>query len=187
VNATAGKSQIDGMISGNGSVWVINPNGIAFGANSTVNIGGLFAAAAGTIENADALRNGTATMPSFSSFEGAVSSASSSKFTANQVAMLGKTASVAGDFTGVSALSIGAAGSMVVDEVGGGNISINVSDFAFNDAEVSLGDLDVGGSLSVKSAGAIVSQSSMMSSESDDPMMFLSIKTGSKIQAGDID
>ena len=186
VNATAGKSQIDGMISGNGSVWVINPSGIAFGANSTVNVGGLFAAAAGNIENADALRNGTATMPSFSSFEGAVSSASSSKFTANQVAMLGKTASVAGDFTGVSSLNIGAAGSMIVDEVGGGNISINVSDFAFNDAEVSLGDLDVGGSLSVKSAGAIMSQSSMMSSESDDPMMLLSIKTGSKIQAGDI-
>ena len=146
VNATAGKSQIDGMISGNGSVWVINPNGIAFGANSTVNVGGLFAAAAGNIENADALRNGTATMPSFSSFEGAVSSSSTSKFTANQVAMLGKTASVAGDFTGVSSLNIGAAGSMVVDEVSGGKISINVSAFADDPDSVGLelGDLNLG-------------------------------------------
>ena len=47
VDAAASKSQIDGIISGNGSVWVINPNGIAFGASSQVNVGGLFAAAAG--------------------------------------------------------------------------------------------------------------------------------------------
>ena len=146
VNATAGRSQIDGIISGNGNVWVINPNGIAFGANSVVNVGGLFAAAAGSIENADALRNGTAMLPSFSSFEGAVSSSSTSKFTADQVAMLGKTASVAGDFTGVSSLNIGASGNMVVDEVSGGKISINVSAFADDPDSVGLelGDLNLG-------------------------------------------
>ncbi len=157
VNATAGRSQIDGIISGNGNVWVINPNGIAFGANSTVNVGGLFAAAAGNIENADALRSGTGTMPSFSSFDGVASSASTSKFSANQVAMLGRTVSAAGDFSGVVSLDVGAGKGVIVDDVGGGMVSVNVSQFAEDHTEVSveLGDLVVVGDFGVRSGNAI--------------------------------
>ena len=129
VDAAASKSQIDGIISGNGSVWVINPNGIAFGASSRVNVGGLFAAAAGNISNADDLRSGTATLPTFSSFGGAVE-VNGSKFTASQVALLGKSVAVDGGTFDVQELSIGTGSRLVVDEVNGGMISISVADFA---------------------------------------------------------
>ena len=92
VSGAAGKSQIDGLLNGSGSVWVINPSGIAFGSGAQVNVGGLFAAAAGNLSNADALRAGTATCPAFSSFNGAVE-VDGSTFTADQVALLGKTVS----------------------------------------------------------------------------------------------
>ncbi len=188
VDAAASKSQIDGIISGNGSVWVINPNGIAFGASSQVNVGGLFAAAAGNLSNADDLRNGTATMPEFSSFGGEVSTAANSTFSADQVALMGKMVSSAGDFTGVKSLTINASsGTMTVDDVGGGKVSVNFGDFADADAEVSLGDLDVGGSLSVKSAGTIVSVPSQASSGSGKPALLGTTKTGSLVLAGDID
>jgi filamentous hemagglutinin family protein len=68
VDRSAGTSEINGLIKGSaGSVWVINPAGIAFGASAQVNLDGLFAAAAGNISNAEALRNGTAMLPEFSS------------------------------------------------------------------------------------------------------------------------
>ena len=188
VDGAAGKSQIDGIINGSGNVWVINPAGVAFGASSKVDLGSLFVAAAGNVENATALRTGTAALPEFSSFNGEVSTAASSAFTAGQVALLGKSVSASGDFTGVSDLSIGASrGSMAVDDVVGGKVSVNIGDFAVADAEVSLGDLDIGGSLSVKSAGSIVTTSSKTSADSDKPMLRAVTKTGSVIQAGDID
>jgi filamentous hemagglutinin family protein len=36
-------SVIDGMVSGNGNVWVINPDGVVFGKTAQVNVGGLLA------------------------------------------------------------------------------------------------------------------------------------------------
>ena len=155
VDGAAGKSQIDGIINGNGNVWVINPAGVAFGAGSKVDLGGLFAAAAGNIENAIALRDGTATLPTFSSFDGNVTTTGgfgvpSSQFSASQVALLGRKVSAAGDFAGADKLTLGASDKLVVvDDVYGGSVSIGLSDLVASDAEVSLGDLDVGGSLSV--------------------------------------
>ena len=137
VDGAAGKSQIDGLIGGSGSVWVINPNGVAFGAGAQVNVGGLFAAAAGNIENADELRAGTATTPAFSSFAGSVETAVGSRFTADQVALLGKTVSANGSFTAAK-LDIGAAGRLTVDEVAGGRVSVNVADFADDPSEIGL-------------------------------------------------
>ena len=99
VDGAAGKSQIDGIINGSGNVWVINPAGIAFGANAQVDIGGLFAAAAGNISNADALRAGSAMLPEFSSFDGRVE-VNGAQFTADQVALMGKSAEVSGVFYG---------------------------------------------------------------------------------------
>ena len=143
VDGAAGRSQIDGIINGSGNVWVINPAGIAFGASSSVNVGGLFAAAAGNLENAAALRDGTATMPSFSSFEGSVD-ASKGTFTASQVALMGKTVSAEGDFSNVGNLTISATGgAMDVDEVQGGKVSVNIRDFTADGSEVTLGDLHI--------------------------------------------
>ena len=39
----ANPSQIDGALNANGNVWLVNSNGIAFGANAQVNVGGLLA------------------------------------------------------------------------------------------------------------------------------------------------
>lgn len=166
VDGAAGKSQIDGIINGNGNVWVINPAGVAFGATAMVNVGGLFAAAAGNIENAAALRNGTSLMPSFSSFESAVTTADGSAFAADQVALLGKTVSAVGDFTGAGNLTLaGGSGMTVVEEIEGGKVSITITDFADDPSETSvmLGDLLVGdtyygyngGDLTVRSGNAV--------------------------------
>ncbi len=189
VDGAAGKSQIDGIINGTaGNVWVINPAGVAFSSTAQIDIGGLFAAAAGNISNADALRSGSALLPEFSSFGGLVSSDAGATFSADQVAFLGKSISSVGDFAGVNSLVVGASsGTMTVDDVGGGKVSVNIGDFTAADAEVSLGDLDVGGSLSVKSAGAIVSTSPNASSALGRPMLRTTTTTGSIIQAGDID
>jgi filamentous hemagglutinin family protein len=41
-----GASQIDGSLMANGQVWIVNPNGVFFGAGSQVNVGGLLATTA---------------------------------------------------------------------------------------------------------------------------------------------
>jgi len=51
---SADPSRIDGALTANGHVYLVNPSGIIFGPNSTVNVGRLHAAA-GTISNADFL------------------------------------------------------------------------------------------------------------------------------------
>ena len=188
VDGAAGKSQIDGMINGSGNVWVINPAGIAFGAGSSVNVGGLFAAAAGNVENAAALRDGTAMTPAFSSFAGTVD-ASKGSFTADQVALMGKTVTTAGgDFSGAKGLSITAStGAMTVDEVEGGRVSVNISDFSADDAEVVLGDLHIDGSLSVKATGNIVAGARQVETPANKPMLLMAEKKGPVVQAGDID
>ncbi|MBQ2625601.1 MAG: filamentous hemagglutinin N-terminal domain-containing protein, partial [Kiritimatiellae bacterium] len=167
VDGAAGKSQIDGMINGTaGGVWVINPSGVAFGANAIVNLEGVFAAAAGTVNNADDLRDGSATTPTFGSFGGAVD-VGASTFTADRIALLGKSVSVDGaNFKSVGSVSIGAADKMaVVDDVAGGKVTINISDFTddtdvLKDIAVDLGDVDFGdtghaGDLTVVTEGSI--------------------------------
>jgi len=146
VSASAGKSQIDGLIEGGGSVWVINPSGVAFGADAQVNVGGLFAVAAGNLSNEQAIRDGTALVPAFASLGGRVDVDAGARFTADQVALLGKGVAAAGDFTGAKQLTVGAAGKLLVDEVEGGRVSVTAADFADEPATTGalLGDLLVG-------------------------------------------
>ena len=151
VDGAAGKSQIDGIINGTaGNVWVINPAGVAFSSTARIDIGGLFAAAAGNISNADALRAGTATLPEFSSFEGKVE-VKGSQFTADQVALLGKSVAVEGNSVfRARATNMAAGGRLVVDEVGDGLVSINIDDFTEGtDDLISLHDVSVFGDLFV--------------------------------------
>ena len=150
VDGTAGKSQIEGTISSGGSVWVINPSGVAFGSSAVVNVGGLFAAAAGKIdgENAAALRLGTATTPVFESMAGNVE-VGAAKFDAGQVALVGKSVSIAGaDMTSVGSLSVAAGEKVVVDVVGGGKVSFSVSEFTegLDDIGVDVDGLALGDS-----------------------------------------
>ena len=187
VDGAAGKSQIDGIINGNGNVWVINPAGIAFGATASVNVDGVFAAAAGAIGNADALRNGTASLPAFDSFNGSVE-ATKGSFTADQVALMGKTVNAEGDFTGVKGLSVAAStGAMTVDEVEGGRISVNIADFVPDDAEVTLGGLSVDGALSVRTTGGIATGTGAVGAVPGESRLLAAQQIGPVIQAGDIE
>jgi len=43
----AGRSEILGQLSGNGQVWILNPNGVLFGKTAEVNVGGLVASTLG--------------------------------------------------------------------------------------------------------------------------------------------
>ena len=158
VDGAAGKSQIDGIIDGTaGNVWVINPAGVAFSSTAQVDIGGLFAAAAGNISNADALRDGPALLPEFSSLEGKVE-VEGSTFDADQVALLGKSVSVdGGTFKGDVNVAAASAAQVqiVVDDVGGGKVKLNLSDFAYDSSvnTIELGDLEVAGDVTTRSGG----------------------------------
>ncbi|MCA9311185.1 MAG: filamentous hemagglutinin N-terminal domain-containing protein, partial [Phycisphaerales bacterium] len=48
-------TSIDGTLAANGIVYIVNPSGVMFGPDSTINVGGLYAAA-GNISDADFLR-----------------------------------------------------------------------------------------------------------------------------------
>ena len=47
-------SQIHGQINANGQVWLVNPNGVLFGENAQVNVGGLVAASLSLADSANA-------------------------------------------------------------------------------------------------------------------------------------
>ena len=157
VDGSAGKSQIDGLINGSGNVWVINPAGIAFSASAQVYLDGFFAAAAGNVSNADALRTGTAMLPEFSSFDGKVEVNGSPSFTSDKgapVALLGKSISVnGGKFSWDCTFAAGS--QIVVDNVNGGKVSLTVSDFIADPSvnTVDLGDLQEGGTVTCHSGG----------------------------------
>ena len=153
VDGAAGKSQIDGIINGTaGNVWVINPAGVAFSSTARIDIGGLFAAAAGNISNADALRSGSSLLPEFSSFGGKVE-VSGSTFTADQVALLGKSAEVSGVFYGD--IKVGTGERLVVEEIAGGKVDVSVADFAADPSvnTIEFGDLIAVGDVKGESGG----------------------------------
>lgn len=172
VSGAAGKSRIDGLIGGDGNVWVINPSGVAFGAGAVVNVGGVFAAAAGNVANADALRGGTATAPEFSAMTGPVE-VGAAKFAADSVALMGRTVKISdgADFASAGSVAVGAARNLaVVEEIDGGKISLSVADFAegLDDygavGGVAVGDAVVGGGFAAVSernidvAGALAAE-----------------------------
>ena len=129
VAPTAGKSQIDGIINGNngGNVWVVNPNGIAFGAGAQVNVGGLFSAVAGTLENAVAIKgaisgNASWDAPSFT-MGGNVDVASGAALAADRIAMAGRKVTIESGAALAGNTTLGAyrGGKVTIDDVNGGD------------------------------------------------------------------
>ena len=54
-------SLIDGLLSGTGSVYLINPKGVIIGKNGVVNVGGTFAASTLDVANSQFLAGGSLT------------------------------------------------------------------------------------------------------------------------------
>ncbi|MBN4066473.1 filamentous hemagglutinin N-terminal domain-containing protein [Simkania negevensis] len=86
---SADPSRIDGMLSGNGQVYLVNPSGIIFASSSVVNVGSLHAAA-GSITDEDFLNR----VDQFSSLSGVIES--EGVIQANAVHLLGKYVSSSG-------------------------------------------------------------------------------------------
>ncbi|HWI35777.1 MAG TPA: filamentous hemagglutinin N-terminal domain-containing protein [Burkholderiales bacterium] len=60
VGASAGQSTIDGMLSANGHVAILNPNGVLFGPTAIVNVGGLIASTGNLSDTTQFMSSATA-------------------------------------------------------------------------------------------------------------------------------
>ena len=167
------RSQIAGTLEASGALWIFNPAGVSFLSGANVTAGGLFAVATANLANKseiEAAIDGGLDIPAPVLGEtgaGAVSTVAGSVFNADRLAFAGRSVNVAGgDFTKVGSVSIGAADKMtVVDDVAGGKVTINISDFTddtdiLKDIAVDLGDADFGdsdhaGNLNVVTEGSI--------------------------------
>ena len=131
---SGGKTTISGSILDNANdvnVWLINPAGIAFNSGSTVNIGGLFAAAAGTLSTTtpELLAGNN---PSFSSLDAAVTVAEGVTFNNQAALFAGKTidvqsdASAPGTTTAFGGPTTFVAGDAVtIDSISGGTVTLS--------------------------------------------------------------
>ena len=140
-------SQIAGTLNANGSVWVFNPAGVSFMNGAQVNVAGLFGVAAANLANKDTLASeidagkplADMSVPQLGDMMGDVSVAGGASFSGAGVALLGKSVAVQGgsEFN-VGQTTFAAGGKLVVDNVEGGKVTINVGDFV-DDAD----DIDV--------------------------------------------
>ena len=159
VNASAGKSQINGIINGDGSVFVLNPNGIAFGAGSQVNVGGIFAAAAMGMTPADVNAFRTSADPAAFDLTGKIFTGAgditvnpTAVITADSITLAGN--GVTFDGTANGPVTIVSGNKLVVDSIGGGNVSI-----AFDLGNSDAGNVNLMGTfsdnLAAKAAGDV--------------------------------
>ena len=103
-------SQIQGHLNANGQVWLINPNGVVFGKNSTVNVGGLLAS---TLDIADSELNKSQRQFSGSGKGSIINKGNIQAVTGGYVAMIANTVSNQGRITTPQGTTALAAGSQV--------------------------------------------------------------------------
>ena len=160
VTGMTSPSQINGVINGNNNanVFVLNPYGIAFGADSVVNVGGIFAAAAMgmTPENVELFIAQPAdfdlTGKMFSG-TGDITVDAAAAITAGEITLAGNGVMLNGATTGP--VNIMSGDKLVVDSVGGGNVSV-----VFDLGESAAGDVSLMGTftdnLTAKAAGTVM-------------------------------
>ncbi len=145
-------SQILGRINANGQVWLINPNGILFGRDAQVNVGGLVAS---TLDMADsAVGSGTARFAGNSRASvlnlGQITAADG-----GSVALLGHSVTNTGSISarlGTVALGAGSAATLTFD--GSSLLSLRIDDSALNALADNGGLLRADGGQVLMSAGA---------------------------------
>jgi len=106
----AGASTIDGALTANGSVYLVNPNGILFGSNAQVDVGGLIATTA-DIDDDDF--NASSTVFTLDGATGSVTNAGTINAGAGGVALIGASVVNTGAITTTGGNAVLAAGQSV--------------------------------------------------------------------------
>ena len=117
---SAAPTRIDGALSANGRVYLVNPAGVVFGQGARVNVGGLYAAA-GNLADADFVRG----VDRFTSLAGAVENRGT--LTADFVALLGGSVANAGSIVAPQGTVVMAAGSEALVGPRDGNVFVRVT------------------------------------------------------------
>ena len=150
----AGASVIDGAVNANGNVWVVNPNGMLFGRNAQVNVGGLLATTS-NISNAnfmsghdifDVPGNPNASIVN----QGRITVAES-----GLAALVAPTVSNHGSITArLGKIQLAAGDQFTVDLYGDGLINLAVSDNVAHQMAANSGTLSADGGIVQMSAAA---------------------------------
>jgi filamentous hemagglutinin family protein len=170
VAANAGQSVIDGQISGNGQVFLVNPNGVAISSTGVVNTTGGFVASSLDVSDSDFMAgtlnfSGSATGPGVSN-AGSITAGSG-----GFVALIGQSAGNSGTITvPLGKVGLGAAASATLDLTGTGFLQVVLPADATNAAGQALvsnsGTITAGGgavTLSAAVAANAVQQAVNMS------------------------
>jgi filamentous hemagglutinin family protein len=122
------RSVINGTLSANGQVWILNPNGVLFGNTASVNVGGLVASTL-SLSDADFL----AGKRSFSANGSQGTVVNQGSLTGGYVALLGKQASNSGTITTANGTAALAAGDKVTLDFSGSRLlSVQVDEGTLN-------------------------------------------------------
>ena len=125
----ADASTIMGRLSANGQVFLVNPNGVLFGAGSQVNVGGLVASTLG-ITDADFMAGH---YQFTGAGKGAVLNQGSIVADGGSVALMGATVSNQGVISArLGAVSLAAGTAMTLDVAGDGLLNVTVNEGALN-------------------------------------------------------
>jgi filamentous hemagglutinin family protein len=121
-------SVINGSLSANGQVWILNPNGVLFGSTASVNVGGLVASTL-SLSDADFL----AGKRSFSANGGQGTVVNQGSLTGGYVALLGKQAGNSGTITTANGTAALAAGDKITLDFSGSRLlSVQVDEGTLN-------------------------------------------------------
>ena len=123
-----GASSIDGTVSANGQVWILNPNGVLFGNHAQVSVGGLVASTL-SLNDADFL----AGQRTFSADGGEGNITNQGSLTGGYVALLGKQVSNEGRISTPNGSTMLAAGDQITLDFGGDRLlSVQVDEGTLN-------------------------------------------------------
>ena len=136
-----------GHLNANGQVWLINPNGILFGAGAQVNVGGLVASTLATVSN-----NGSAT--TFSG-NGAGSLANNGTINGHYVAFIGNAAVNNGTIaSNLGAVALGAGNRVTLTFAGINLVKMQVDASVLNSLAANGGLISANGGMVILTAGA---------------------------------
>jgi filamentous hemagglutinin family protein len=145
-------SQILGKINANGQVWLINPNGVLFGKDAQINVGGLLAS---TLNPDDASIGSARSNFSGSSTAGVVNLGSINAAQGGYVALLGHSVSNAGQISAPGGtVALGAGSAISLNFAGNKLLGLEVSSNQINALAENGGLIQADGGQVLLSAGA---------------------------------